>query len=361
MDWKLWHGVESYVRAYGISMPQSETDLKSFGERILQLETKIKMARGGIDTGGGTLVKTQHRIGLLDLYLYNSKNFESSYVNIENIIETNAFKKLGIELLTNPKNKLITKVERHLKRWQVNSPLIVSQILLALKYLPFYYVKGSLKSQPFEYFLPVDSAIKSSSLKLAALFDEGIGVYMGFDDLKTLPESHQMALVIHECLRLVNFTGNYYFSNKQIQELTAELINEPENYSVDRVEYLEGEILLDVFKFIKFISEVKIFASDKCKDYLFQSPYCLIDIENNIFEKNLEYLSDGFGDLYLKHNLSPTRQSQLAMNQAYLLMIEGQNMQIKGILKQTIYLKKYLELRSRFMQLDALIESENSM
>lgn len=353
--------VNSYLKAFDLKTPENSSELISIEDQISKIE-KNKVARGGIDTGGGTLIQSPEGFGLLDLYLYNPKVFQSQYTNPENIQETQALKKLGIELLINKKNLLVFKVRSHLQKWQATSPLIVSQILLALDYLPFYYLKESLKSEPIEYFLPATSTLKIPNLKAAALFDEKFGVRLGFDELKLLPEQHQIALVIHECLRLINFTGNFYLTNEKIQRLTAELINEPDiNSTVDRSEYLVGEIAFDMFNFTKFIYEVKFFAADVCKkNYQANSSFCLISIEDSSFKVFLEHLNKGFSELYLMTTANHTIDLQKDINQAYLLVIKGENMQLRGILNNAVYLKKYLALRSQFMQLDSLIDKTNA-
>lgn len=355
-----------YIKAFRLEQAVVEKDLRAFEEKIRLIEVRKSMARGGVDTGGGTIVKTADGFGLLDLYLHDKSDSHERAADVGNIRETRALHLLGIESFRNGAGPLVDKVRSHIERWRRRSPLVSHQLLLALENLPLYYHKGSMSDRPFEYFLPSDlppdSQLRRSELKLAALFDERLGAHFGLDELRLLSERHQIALVIHECLRFINYTGALYLTNETIQKLTAELVGDPEeSESVDREEYLNGEIALTALKRAQLELKARVLADKICAQLAAPtSAYCTISTKQGSLEKLTELLWKGFSELNLNEHmkLSDSERSDF-LGQTYTCILTGENIQLQGVLDEGAYSKKYLELRSRFMSLDVLIDKIN--
>lgn len=142
----------SYIKAFQLEQALVEKDLRAFEGKIRRIEVRKSMARGGVDTGGGTIVKTADGFHLLDLYLYDKSDSHGTAADAGNIRETRALRLLGIESFRNGARPLLNKVRSHIERWRLRSPLVSHQLLLALENLPLYYHKGSMSDRPLEYF-----------------------------------------------------------------------------------------------------------------------------------------------------------------------------------------------------------------
>lgn len=351
-----------YIKAFQLEQALVEKDLRAIEEKIRLIEVRKSMARGGVDTGGGTIVKTADGFGLLDLNLHDKSDSRGRAADVGNIRETRALRLLGVESFRNGARPLVGKVRSHIERWRRRSPLVSHQLLLALDNLPLYYHKGSMSDRPLEYFLPSDSQLRRSDLKLAALFDERLGAHFGLDELRLLSERHQIALVIHECLRFINYTGALYLTNETIQKLTAELIGDPEeSESVDREDYLSGEIALMALKHAQFELKVRALTDQVCEQLAVPtSAYCTISTNPGGSEKLTDLLWKGFSELYLNEHVELSESARRDfLGQTYTCILTGENMQLQGALDEGAYSKKYLELRTRFMPLDLLIDKVN--
>ena len=169
-------------------------------------------------------------------------------------------------------------------------------------------------------------------------------------------------MVIHESLRLVNFTGNLYLTNEKIQKLTAELINDPTEFeTVDRPEYMEGDLGLHSLQFVHFIYQSKYFSEDLCVSANQTTrSFCNFPYEKADLKNIINFLWKGFTELYAQKQSDLSPEQRQALSQLYALILQGENMQLKNLMNKAVYAGKYLEVRTKFMPLDSLVDRINN-
>ena len=243
------------------------------GQKWLNLKGKIvspKQAQwlkleGGVDTGGGTLVKLENGIGLLDLYLHNRTVF---YDNSPPLLlpETHSFRAHGIELLKQD-SEIFQKTLQTLAAWEELSPLLMDNLKKALINLPVYYISGSFSFVDSSYEIPSEAMVSLEALQLGALYFKDVGVLIVKKDFEKLSEKNQIALLIHEALRHQQISfGNEGLNNNLLQKLTAKLM-EPLQVSLDNVSYLYGEPLMFYKAKPVLVEKTKKLGQELCSEF----------------------------------------------------------------------------------------------
>lgn len=340
--------------------PKGLTEVKEIANRVETLRRQNLQRFGGVDTGGGTLVSANGHVGLLDLYLYNSKVWLDEERNPSNIRLTNAFELLGFELVNNAQNPIMQKTISQVEKWQISSPILVKELLRALRAVPLYYHNGKIETSPIEYFIPQNFDLKSAQLKLVAFYSSQYGVHIGYDDFQGLPEKHQIALFIHETLRFMNTTGKFNFSNENIQKITATLMNEPSVYeTLDRDEYLGGKVLSLSLERYYIIKKIEILSNKICEseDY---SPklFCKLQSQDLSYEEYLErFMKNRWA--FARKGKFDTQDAANIFHEVSLLGLQIEALRLRGEAIEADYKRAYLEITNRSIKLNKLIESAN--
>lgn len=223
---------------------------------------------GGVDSGGGTLVVTSQTKGLLDLYLYNYKAFNSQEPGLE-LPETPSYKDHGFDALVNSESLLIPMTLSQIEKWKDSSPIIVNLVTKALKELPIYYVNAKLNFKNQMIYIPDNINLPPGTLDLAAYYLKDMGVFIEKNTFDRLSIKNQMGLLIHEALRHRQLSFESGMSNAVIQKLTALMIIEPQKgMTLDNVTYLNGRILEKILKGAKLRTRAKEKAESLCKERL---------------------------------------------------------------------------------------------
>jgi len=211
---------------------------------IMSLLLSTMSHAGSTSSGGGTSVAlpdSPYPV-LLDLYLKNGSPINSSAG--EPLLETRAFKKLGIERLRNSGHPAIGQAKKLLKRWNGNSKGLVDLILNELEAAPFYYVKYRFGFRDRNYYIPQDQFIPESKLNLVAFYSDQLGVLFSKPEFDQIESTSQVAVLIHEALRHLQNRFGWDFSTRVLQELTATLVfTQPQTNDIleDMVE-LDGSL-----------------------------------------------------------------------------------------------------------------------
>lgn len=217
--------------------------------QIKKIEDLIVAGRGGIDTGGGTLIRSGTTTGLLDLFLYNKDAFFDSKKNSKNLTKTRSFKTFGVERVDNRNNDIVANAIAQIKKWEPSSPIFTKILITALKDLPLFYHDGSMANAPLEYHIPTGINVNQSDLKMIALYTNDFGVHMGYQDLEQISETNQVATFIHESLRLITVNKVLLLSNDEIQKITALLLSTPNpGQTLDRIDFLRGPTLAQIYQ-----------------------------------------------------------------------------------------------------------------
>jgi hypothetical protein len=245
-------------------------DAKKVSEQVNKIlgSADSAEAQGGVDTGGGTIVKTSQGMGLLDLYLYNPTAFANRRMSADSVIENDASKTLGITLLTTYNQPVMIRAKEQIRKWKSQSPIISSLLIYALENMQIYYHRGTFTSVPKEFYLPSSSNIPSTHLKMVALYVSGFGVNISSADFSALPEVHQTALVIHEALRYLQDHRTLAISNQNIQKLTAMIMSRPSaGQTLDIEPYLSGIALQNYSGEQRFLSRMETIKIKICNSF----------------------------------------------------------------------------------------------
>lgn len=343
--------------SYPASGQLTEKDLQDIKARI---EKAALRASGGTDTGGGTIVKTEHGFELLDLYLSESKESRNDLQIANQDFETRAFQNLGIELIKNAQNSIFQEAIHQVKMWQASSPILAANMVRALENMAFYYIKGSFQKPALGYYLPESSNLSSSSLNMVAFYKKGLGSYIGLDDLRQIPRRHQVALFIHESLRFLNSTGNLDLSNELVQKLTAEVMSPPSlGRTLDRPEYLGGKIGSAILEAVAIVEQAQRVSRDLC-DFSQNrySSFCNFNEEKFEISEFRTRLEKAFSNLYV--NTPKNKEGQRLLSAAYDLMLKIENNELQRLLNLAAFSSGILETKTQNMKLDFLLLKENS-
>lgn len=310
---------------------------------------------GGVDSGGGTIVKTSQGIGLLDLYLYNKVAFADRRTT-NNILESRSLQNLGVDLLTDRKQPIMQKTFAQIAKWSTSSPILTRYLKLALENLRVYYHQGTFITGPLEYYLPDQSAIKTSGLKMIAIYVKGFGVHIGLDDFRNLPETHQIALLIHEGLRAMSIAGDFKYSNEIIQKITATLVSNPRpGDSLDQDIFLNGEVLFSRLEFADLIQNVQILKREICSgDYDVQYEACEVQEKDAAIGGARQIAENIFVKLF---SLPKSKKTAKLLSQAFEAVTRFEDSSLRDILSEAHLItlpQGYLT-----MLLDSCIDIEN--
>lgn len=237
-------------------------------KNLKEKDTKVnssKTAEGGVHSGGGTLIKTNQGIGLLDLYLYNNEAF-SSKTKGQTLKVTKAYQDFGFEFLTDNNTEILNKTLRQIEKWAPSSPVMARFITTQIKEIPIYYTSYQLGFKDQSAFIPTGANLPNVELSLAAYYIENLGVFIQKPVFDSLSEKNQMALLIHEGLRHAQITWGYQLSNEQLQKLTAEVLREPSTkMTLDKPPYMQKELAQAAIEFSKEVSTIRDIDALICK------------------------------------------------------------------------------------------------
>jgi len=235
------------------------------------LKNTAEKIEGGVDSGGGSLVKIKKVTGLLDLYLYNPKAFFSLEKGLA-LPKTRTYKDFGFEVLENKTSPLIQQALKQVKKWQASSPFVALFVTKALQEIPVFYVKSHLAFKDQMAFIPQDMNHLKNSIGLGAYYIKDLGVLIEKDSFDGLSLNNQVALLVHEALRHQQMTFDSGMTNEDVQKLTAMIMSEPaQGQSLDRIQYGGGFMLklLDEanlqIKFGEFTNTLCRYAPDSCQ------------------------------------------------------------------------------------------------
>lgn len=262
------------LRSLGISGKSPKVVLKSinrFKSAPEQPETLRAAKRGGIDTGGGTLVLTPSGLRLLDLVLYRgvpTGGEPSDSMVVKALPATRAFNEVGFDRITNSNSAIVQKALEAVQRWVPNSRIMGPKILRAVRRVPIYFFDGRFGVTGQRYFVPPNIVLPESQLRLGALYVEKFGTLVSRADFLALPEAHQIALIVHEALRHMQISHEAGFSTETVQRLTAMILNKPApEETLDQVEFMKGPILAEFLSRAKVTIEVLSYSERMCSRY----------------------------------------------------------------------------------------------
>ncbi len=331
----------------------------------------VAKGKGGVDTGGGTLIKTPSATGLLDLYLYNKGAFYDQKQNPKNLTKTRSFKTFGVERIDNRDNEIVANAIKQIKKWESSSPFFVNLIIPALKGLPIYYHDGSLANEPLEFHIPNDVTVKSADLKMIALYTNDFGVHLGFNDLEKLSETNQIATFIHESLRLITVNKVLLLTNDEIQKVTAQLMSTPKpNETLDRLDYLRGPTLAQIYESTSLYMEFYELRNLVCTQLdLFEKNVSVAKAESEFCKthgatiesiqkarNDVQNLNVGY--IYLRsEELNSEQQAAYAdrLNRIDLFVSRARNNQLQGIVNQFQQVTPLISMLKNLLSLNTFI------
>lgn len=248
---------------------------------------KLKV-EGGVDSGGGTLVKSANGMGLLDLYVHNRADFYDHSPSVR-LSETRSLRKYGIDVL-DPQSAIVQNTLRQIVAWEKSSPLLITNLKKALLHLPVFFFDGSFEFVDGSYVLPNELDLPKESLQLAAFYVKNFGVLVSKQEFEMLSGKNQMALLIHEALRHQQISFEQYgLDHSLIQELTAKLVQKP-NGSLDSERYLTGSQRWILQAKPQVFSDIQATAKSLCPR--FTETCSLINLNSNLDLKTLSQKLD---------------------------------------------------------------------
>lgn len=325
---------------------------------ILVISVSAQAQRGGIDSGGGTLVINNQQKGLLDLYLHAPEIYQDTTDGQDNVLKTKAYQMLGVDRITNRTNPITLKTVQKLTEWKQQSPIFIQDLEDAIMNLPLYMHKAEIKSAPIKYYLPATA--KTENLKMVALYSSQIGVHVGAKDFASLSEKNQMALVIHEAIRHLNSASGYQISDQDLQSLTARIMQGPQNKSdsLDQSKYLKGARQQELASALK----AKTSAQNALAIYYknLGRPSQILKLKSLSSEELKNETASAFEMLYLKDSAQISKSERQSLSDLYLAMTRLENSNIESLLQNSKLTTAYLKQRTDFLYLDLIIDQVNT-
>lgn len=239
--------------------------IRRLSEKNEKIDFKA-ISQGGVDSGGGTLVRTAQTRGLLDLYLYNYKAFNSRAPGVV-LPNTPSYTDNGFDALVNSDSSIIPKTLAQVAKWNVSSPTIANLVTIALIKLPIYYVKSKLLFKDKMVFVPANINFPEGAISLGAYYIKDIGVFIEKESFDRLSLKNQMGLLVHEALRHRQLSFESGMSNEIVQKVTSLIMSEPQpGVSLDNVAYLQGPILQKLLRVADLSIRAKKMADDLCNE-----------------------------------------------------------------------------------------------
>jgi hypothetical protein len=216
-------------------------------EKISRPRNNSNSSLGGVDSGGGNLIKLKTgEYRLLDTYLAKSSRSSSSLTQIPSlkIGHTRALRAWGVDnIITNTFTHEQFIFER-LTLWQNHSPLTIALLKQALLKLPVYVVDYDLGLSDLRFYLPPDFNVSEvEAIETAAIYFKDFGVFISRRLFNLLSFEDQMGLILHESLRHVQVSYGLQMSDQLLQELTVSLLRDPR---VGEKLELEGDLAEEV-------------------------------------------------------------------------------------------------------------------
>lgn len=204
-------------------VPQKAILLDLMKNRLDSVGTR---ARGGVDTGGGTLVISKDgQRDLLDLVNFAPKLLEDRTPGIL-LPKDNALKAVGIQLFKSVDLELYNDLKAKIRAWHATSPYAVSILEKALKNVPLYFFNYKLGSaladkQAF--------GLHGRTATPVAHYLYKFGTLISRPDFESLTSINQQALILHETLRHATIVYKYQMTDENLQRMTAAVLSGPNN------------------------------------------------------------------------------------------------------------------------------------
>jgi hypothetical protein len=239
------HASDQLHHQTNIRLAPSEEELEKYKESFYQKEKALEEMKlkdkeeftGGIDTGGGTLVKAgsgwfRSFEGLLDFYNFAPNIVPDAYVKSK--IHSSLF---NCDLYKMESSILDAAIMKH-QISEVMYPLTagrseslstfignLSLIDNAQSGASFIFSQRSLGPEALDtkaYIRPNHDTLERTSL---AIYIQGQGTLISAPDFNRLFGRDQVGLIVHEILREVSIGYELYVSDYDLQKITAELVS----------------------------------------------------------------------------------------------------------------------------------------
>ncbi|MGE3757776.1 MAG: hypothetical protein AB7H97_08470, partial [Pseudobdellovibrionaceae bacterium] len=187
--------------------------------------------------GGGTTVTTNGQKELLDIYIFkkthsNYSNLGSergvklpstralSYLHLDKLSSRNNMSDLrNIDLL--PVQIALQKIE---SLWGSRPPPFIQSLKQALQFSPIYYMEYRFTRKDGNAWIPPELQIPEASLDVIAYYIKDHGMLVSKKDFEDLDLFNQVAFVIHESLRQMQYTYDMDFWTEDLQIVTANIV-----------------------------------------------------------------------------------------------------------------------------------------
>lgn len=192
--------------------------------------------------GGGTTVSLNGKPELLDVYLFKKTRSHYptpspapgtkgatlpstsalSYVHIDKLNDTKVTNSL--------KNSQFLPVQIALQKidalWGTSPPAFIQTLKRALVDSPVYYMGYRFTRKDGDHWIPKDltNEIPDSALQVIAYYVKDMGMIVSKKDFEALDLFNQVAFVLHESLRQMQYTYEMEFSSEDLQTVVANIV-----------------------------------------------------------------------------------------------------------------------------------------
>lgn len=188
--------------------------------------------------GGGNTITIDGKTELLDIYIFRKTRANFTMPPSQRGVtlpSDRALTELHITKLTNPKitndlqNTNLLPVQIALQKidtlWGSQPPVFIQSLKMALKSSPIYYMNYRFTRKEESYWIPeqLQNQIPYESIQLIAFYMKDMGMLVSKKDFEALDLFNQVAFVIHESIRQMQYTYGMEISNKDLQEVTANI------------------------------------------------------------------------------------------------------------------------------------------
>lgn len=240
---------------------KKESEMKKHLNRIsavigLALIASSSAFAGGVDTGGGNLVVANGKTGLLDLFVEAPTLFEDQEAGVK-IRQSRAMKAVGIDRIDTEALGIASSLSQRIDRLAASSPVLHSYLRKAVQNLPIYVANSRIAPLEPSFSIPAEKRAQTESIRTAAVYIGGYGVFLSKKDFESLSRVNQEALVLHEALRHIQLTYRLGLTTENIQKITAKVMSGVRADEIlDTEEYLSGRILNQVTGPKKTVADV---------------------------------------------------------------------------------------------------------
>jgi hypothetical protein len=225
---------------------------QTFDTQSSRASLSKRVLRGGIDTGGGTMVRLNDgTYSLLDIANFAPDLNRISPVGVQLPLFQNPIKGLFVSAAEKRFGKSLSlknigldrDYQELVEKWRESSPLFVKVVLGSSNVTTAYYHFVDIGFTGADANAYIRSSLDPSSLSLVAVYTLKPDIQTAFSNFLTISRPQfnklnrigQLGLFVHEVLRARQLYDRYDFSDQELQKLTVRILKGPvtKNDSLD--------------------------------------------------------------------------------------------------------------------------------